>query len=226
MKQLLLKNNFTFWLKWVVNTYRIKKKFPDASIGFMAKLKGNCQLGYQSKIFSYALIEHTSLGDFSYIGPECRFNYTKIGKFCSIGPGVYAGLGIHPTSTFVSSSSFFYTKDKQSKDRPYFEEYRQTTIGNDVWIGSRAILIDGITIGDGAVIAAGAVVTKDVPPYAIVGGIPAKIIKFRFEPEVIEFLLASQWWNKDRKWIENNIYFFSDVKRFMEAIGYIPVNNV
>jgi carbonic anhydrase/acetyltransferase-like protein (isoleucine patch superfamily) len=126
----------------------------------------------------------------------------------------------------VSSSPFFYKNEKLSKDRTYFEEYRQTIIGNDVWIGARAILIDGITVGDGAVIGAGAVVTKDVPPYAIVGGVPAKIIKYRFEPEVIEFLLASQWWNKDRSWIEENISLFSDVKRYMEVSNYTAISNI
>ncbi|MDO1451213.1 CatB-related O-acetyltransferase [Rhodocytophaga aerolata] len=225
MIKLLLKNNFTYWLKWIFNTYRVKNKFPTAKIGFMAKVYGNSLLGHKSKIENYVIVKNTTLGDFSYIGPDSRFNYATIGKFCSIGPGVYAGLGIHPTNTFVSSSTFFYTSDKQAKDRPYFEEYRQTIIGNDVWIGSRAILIDGIKVGDGAVIGAGAVVTKDVPPYAVVGGIPAKIIKYRFEPEEREFLLTDQWWNKDIKWIEKNIFLFSDIKQYMQN-NSIPIKNI
>lgn len=75
------------------------------------------------------------------------------------------------------------------------KEHNEVKIGNDVWIGTRAMILDGITIGDGAVIGAGAVVTKNVPPYAIVGGVPAKIIKYRFSQDKINELLASQWWN-------------------------------
>ena len=79
------------------------------------------------------------------------------------------------------------------KDLP-FEEYKQIRIGSDVWIGARAIILDGIQIGHGAVIAAGAVVTKDVPPYAVVAGVPASIIKYRFKPEIQANLLRTKWW--------------------------------
>jgi carbonic anhydrase/acetyltransferase-like protein (isoleucine patch superfamily) len=117
----------------------------------------------------------------------------------------------------VSTSPFFYTSDKSNTDLHYFEVNRLTTIGNDVWIGSRAILIDGVTIGDGAIVGAGAVVTKDVPPYAIVGGIPARIIKYRFEPEEISFLSKLRWWDKDPAWINNNRYLFDNVKKLMQS---------
>ena len=73
-----------------------------------------------------------------------------------------------------------------------------THIGNDVWIGLNATILDGVTIGDGAIVAAGAVVTKDVPPYAVVAGVPAKIIKYRFTESQIDFLLKFRWWEKDR----------------------------
>jgi acetyltransferase-like isoleucine patch superfamily enzyme len=217
MSQLLLKNNLTLWIKWVYNTYRINKKYPNAYVGFMAKAIGDCQLGYRSEIGNHAIIEYTSVGDFSYVGTESRMNYTKIGKFCSIAPEVFAGLGVHPSNTFVSTSPFFYTNDRSTTDRHFFEVNRTTNIGNDVWIGSRAILIDGVTIGDGAIIGAGAVVTKDVPPYAIVGGIPARLIKYRFEPDEIEFLLKLKWWDKDLEWIKNNSKLFNNIKKLMQS---------
>ena len=92
-----------------------------------------------------------------------------------------------------------------------------THIGNDVWIGLNATILDGVTIGDGAIVAAGAVVTKDVPPYAVVGGVPAKIIKYRFTESQIDFLLKFRWWEKDRKWIQQNYKRFQDIESFIEA---------
>lgn len=216
MVKLLTKNGFTLWLKWVRDTYRTKKQFPNSEIGFMAKFKGAINLGYKSRIDNNALLEHSKVGDFSYVGAEARLNYTTIGKYSSIGPGVCAGLGMHPTSNFVSSSNWFYTNVQDHPELPYFEDYKESHIGNDVWIGAKAIIIDGVTIGDGAVIGAGAVVTKDVPPYGVAVGVPAKVIKYRFSPEEIEFLLTYRWWEKDKEWIMSNRKQFNNIKEFMK----------
>lgn len=113
-----------------------------------------------------------------------------IGKFCSIAPNVCVGVGQHPLS-LVSTSPRVY----QGNSAYYRHSSEPVHIGHDVWIGRNAIIQDGKTVGTGAVIASGAVVTKDVPPYAIVGGVPAKIIKYRFDPAIIKELLASQWWD-------------------------------
>ena len=101
-----------------------------------------------------------------------------------------------------------------SKERRFEEFKAQIEIGNDVWIGDSAIIMDGVKIGDGSIIAAGAVVTKDVPPYAIVGGVPAKIIRYRFDEDDINFLLELSWWEKDKKWIKENAEKFSDIRNF------------
>ena len=82
------------------------------------------------------------------------------------------------------------------------------TIGNDVWIGENAVILGGISIGDGAVIGAGAIVTKDVPPYTIVGGVPAKKIRSRFPDDIVKMLLKIQWWNLEEDILKENIYFF------------------
>lgn len=216
MMKILLKNGLSLWGKWVWNTYKIKKKFPTASVGYMAKCKGDSYLGDMSRIDNHALLEHTSVGDFSYIGTEVRLNFTSVGKFCSVGPGVCAGLGVHPTAKFVSSSNWFYSNDPLQQELPYFEEYKKTSIGHDVWIGAKAVIIDGVTIGDGAVIGAGAVVTRDIPPYAVAVGVPAKVIKYRFEPEEIDFLLNYRWWDKEKEWILRNRKEFCDLKLFMK----------
>ncbi len=143
-----------------------------------------------------------SSGAFSFLQSNI-FPPNKIGRYCSISWSVTIMAGDHPIA-HVSTHPFTY--------RDYFErrikqdfgsaasivkfnaDRGPVVIGNDVWIGQNTILRNGIKIGDGAVVAAGAVVTKDVPPYAIVGGNPAKVIKYRFDQPVIEKLLASQWW--------------------------------
>ena len=101
-------------------------------------------------------------------------------------------------------------------DQKYFEEEEKTVhIGNDVWIGSNVIVVDGVTIGDGAIIAAGAVVTKDVPPYAIFGGIPAKLIRYRFDEQKIDFMLKFKWWDKEEKWLRKNVKDFHNIDKFI-----------
>ena len=87
-------------------------------------------------------------------------------------------------------------------------------MGNDVWIGAGAILLEGITVGDGAVVAAGAVVTKDVPAYTVAGGVPAKFIRNRFDESETEFLKDFKWWEKDDKWLKDNWELFSDIEKF------------
>ena len=89
-------------------------------------------------------------------------------------------------------------------------------IGNDVWIGANVVILPGVTIGNGVIIAAGAVVSKDVPDYAIVGGVPAKVIKYRFSPEVIEGLLKIKWWDWEMDEIERNISLFYEPEKFLE----------
>jgi acetyltransferase-like isoleucine patch superfamily enzyme len=122
----------------------------------------------------------------------------NVGRFTCIGPHFICGYGDHPTN-FISTSPVFYSTRKQCgvsfAETSRYDEKRQTTIGNDVWIGARVFVRDGVTIGNGALIAAGAVVTNDVPEYAIAGGVPAKLIRYRFEDDVVRQLLELQWWN-------------------------------
>ena len=131
-------------------------------------------------------------GKHSYISRDSSINRedTVIGSFCSISDGVRIGLAQHPTE-FFSTSSYFYDENNvldRDFDKPCI-------IGNDVWIGSDVLIMGGINIGDGAVLAAGAVVTRDVPPYAIVGGVPAKVLRYRFDEETIKELLELKWWD-------------------------------
>ena len=201
-----------------------------------------CGFGHNVTIDSKAIFEgcnkladnvsflNSQIGFASYVS-ECAFIYnTIIKRFSCIAPNVRIAVGSHPTSTFVSMHPAFYSTAKQSgftyvsrnkyRDYKYVDSERKISviIGNDVWIGAGAILLEGVTVGDGAVVAAGALVSKDVPPYAIVGGVPAKIIKYRFDEKTIKFLKDLEWWEKDENWINENADYFDDVDRLRDIL--------
>ncbi|WP_279387272.1 CatB-related O-acetyltransferase [Aestuariirhabdus litorea] len=118
----------------------------------------------------------------------------SIGAYCSISSGVNIYLGGHHRADWVSSYPFPAFVRSAATIPEYGGSNGDVVIGNDVWLCANASILSGVTIGDGAVVANGALVTRDVPPYAIVGGNPAKILRYRFEPEIIERLLGVRWW--------------------------------
>lgn len=142
----------------------------------------------------------SSIGRYSYLGYDCEVINAEIGSFCSIASGIHIGLAEHPTS-WVSTSPVFQKVKNSSITRKFAQiplpSATRTVIGHDVWIGTNAIIKKGVHIGVGAVIASGAVVTKDVEPYAIMGGCPARVIRYRFNKDVIDLLLKSEWWVLD-----------------------------
>lgn len=167
----------------------------------------------KSRIFPFSRFTNSKLGDNSYIGLFAFVNNTDIGKYCSISMNFKSGLGKHPTN-FLSTSPVFYSnkyaiKNSLANKKVSFQEYAKVTIGNDVWIGADVILMDGVTIGDGAIIGSKAVVVKDVPNYAVVGGVPGKILKYRFSEEIINELEELQWWNWNKEKIKKNSSFFT-----------------
>ncbi len=215
----LFKNPLTVWLwllckNWIL---QFKHRNKHLRIGYLSSVSG-CRFGAYNAIYDNVRLQQVELGDLSYIADNACISRARIGKFCSIGPNVKIGFGTHPANTFVSTHPVFFSTLKQAQvtfaDREYFKEYAVTEIGNDVWIGADALLIDGVKIGDGAIVAAGAVVAKDIPPYAIVGGVPAKLIKYRFEENQIERLLILKWWDRDLAWLRKNYRIFHDIKLF------------
>lgn len=165
----------------------------------------------------------------------------SIGRYCSINPTARIWNN-HPME-YVTTHPFldwplFYGWEEYETRKKYGLQYgkyfhnaefqnsplrdnREIVIGNDVWIGANVILLPGVTIGDGAVIAAGAVVTKDVEPYAVVGGVPAKVIKYRFSKEEIDLLEQIRWWDWSIEEIEKNIELFYQPEKFLQSVGNI-----
>ncbi len=192
--------------------YRFKYRKVRLKVGMNCEII-NPVFGMHNFIGDQVLFENSALGDHSYINSRSFVSNATIGRYTSIAHDVQIGLGAHPIS-MVSTHGAFYSNNKGFEtyaDHEYFKEFAPITIGNDVWIGARAMLLDGISIGDGAVIAAGAVVTRNVEPYAVVGGVPAKLIKYRFDKEIIEKLLGIKWWDLDEEWLRKNFLLFHDV---------------
>jgi len=164
----------------------------------------------------------------SYIGSNCHLN-ADIGRFTSIASGVTCVNATHPMKEpFVTTCPLFFSLDttknpqhitfakkQMVEEFRYYDKKREIDIkiGNDCWIGAEATIIGGVEIGDGAVILANAWVTKDVPPYAIVGGTPAKVIDFRYDKETIDFLLQAKWWNNSMEWFRKNWKLLCDIER-------------
>lgn len=178
--------------------------------------------GRHCRIASPIYISDSSIGDFSYVEPFCRLCSTDMGRFCSIAPFCMIGPPSHPVDHVSTHPAFFlrceyygYTLLDESRDD--WEGVR-TRIGNDVWLGAGAFVRRGVSIADGAVIGAGAVVTSDVPPYAVVGGVPARIIRYRFDHATISRLLRLEWWNRDAHWLRQYAHLFSDVGRVLAEV--------
>lgn len=181
-----------------------------------SKIDGNCTIGDNTSVLKSKIgygviinrncaIDQSEIGFGSYLNQNDTVKKSIIGKFCCISWNVtiYSGENhnFNAPSMYTSyhwkhlfGSTFVSNKNEVSK----------TIIGNDVWIGNGAIVINGVKVGDGAIIGAGAVVTKDVPPYSVVAGVPAKIIRKRFSDEIINLLLDIQWWNWPAEVIKEN----------------------
>jgi acetyltransferase-like isoleucine patch superfamily enzyme len=174
------------------------------------------------------VVSNSYIGYATYFSNNVEMLNAKIGRYCSIARDVRIVSTTHPTSLFVSTSPVFFSTLKQCGfsfvSQQKFTEQKtinnySAIIGNDVWIGEGALILGGVVIGDGAVIAAHAVVTKNVPDYAVVAGVPARVVKFRFSAEQIRFLKNLKWWNKELKWIKQHSHLFDNIDLFIKEIN-------
>lgn len=187
----------------------MKLCFKRIKVSLSCRIKAKIKNIDGCNIFCYGSYFDGHIGKYSIIGPDSRI-IGNIGRYCSIGPSVKTVSGNHPIS-FYSIHPIVYKKFKCHLDKSFSENLGPVNIGNDVWIGENVLLKGGINIGDGVVIGMGSVVTKDVPPYSVVAGCPAKVIKTRFESDTIKRFLNSNWYKKDIEDLQLND-FLNDCK--------------
>lgn len=219
-----LVNSVLLGLREAVRAYRLhsrleklRREHPNCTI--TSQNIYDASLGEMVAILDRAYLHKVCMGSFSYVGCDSSLHNVDIGNFCSIGSYVKIGLARHPSRTFVSTYPGFYSNQNTGcplsfrKDKVFDDSEPKTSIGNDVWIGTHVIIPGGVRISTGAIVAAGSVVVKDVPPYAVVGGNPANIIRFRFSDEQIKVLLALEWWNWSLEKILHHVECFTDVEK-------------
>lgn len=195
--------------------------YSKAILHFQISSLRDCELSSNVKICPRCNLIRVKIGRYSYMSVYNTISDTSIGSFCSIGSYCTIGGGVHPLN-HVSSSPLFYDKHNIFNTEEFSSEATilkqpQTIIGNDVWVGDMAFIKAGVTVGDGAVIGAHSVVTKDVPPYAIVAGVPANVIKYRFDEETIKILQESNWCNWSDEKLKTHKELFSDIKAFVSS---------
>lgn len=163
-------------------------------------LKGRVTFERPVLLHPAVTVFNSDLGAYSYVAPYTSVHLASVGRYTSIGNDGVIGPSMHPTGWLTTSSVPYEDTFRQSVPPDLLAEFtslKPVRIGNDVWIGARSSVMGGVTVGDGAIIGLGSVVTKDVPSYAIMGGTPARLIRYRFPEEMIRRMLAFKWWRFD-----------------------------
>ncbi|MDQ0503837.1 LbetaH domain-containing protein [Xanthobacter agilis] len=203
----------------------MKQLGPDPLIDPTAEVRAS-RLGRYTEVGARTKLLDVEMGDYSYVVNDADIASAAIGKFCSIAAMTRLNPGNHPTwratqAHFTYRASAYFPGEADEEDFFAWRRAQRLTIGHDVWIGHGAIVLAGRSIGTGAVVAAGAVVSKDVPAYAIVAGVPARLVKWRFPPDIAERLQALAWWDWSHEALRTALADFRalSVEAFLEKHG-------
>lgn len=195
------------------DNYILQNEFPTSKIKSTCIIDASCTIK-NTELDDYVFLKHHTICEFAKVGLRSSVGFYSvlrsavIGKYCSISWFTTVGAVNHHFDT-VTTHAFPVRGRFGLTDVEGSMPERITTVGNDVWIGCNVVILPGVTIGDGAVIAAGSIVTKDVPPYAIVTGAPAKVLRYRWNEETIERVSSLKWWDWEDEKIKNNLELFT-----------------